>query len=356
MELTKEQIEQFVAEEINSRNFLIFARLLNIRSNANYRKVIELLATRRINYFMLNDLRIIDDQSIANFLAEFETSANPEILFSATSGTFRPSDYLEGILGGAKPETTFVKNLIAKYNAAQNQDFTSERKFVNVKRPATTVGKRSFESYQTITELQNVFQEKVVLPTLKHYGVQNVREIFPMPSEYPVSAIEHAVSIRLKYESIFGDFIDQLDNDNLMSVFLTVNDSASFVERLAVEMNEIYNFQRYSRGIVDAHRYSLFEMASLGRAYNEEEIRIMEDTIHSFQFPTVKLSEHFSKLNYTCALVQLSYGYAGNPTYFDSFMVELDLLAAKIMKFKEFLDVVQGNIFNSIKLTNQTGN
>jgi hypothetical protein len=121
-------------------------------------------------------------------------------------------------------------------------------------------------------------------------------------------------------------------------------------------MNEIYNFQRYNRAIMDAHQYAMFEMASLGRAYSQEEIAVMEETIHSFQFPTIKLSEHFSKLSYTCALVQLSYAYAGNRTYFDSYIAELDLLAAKIMQFKEFLDVVQGNIFNSIKLTNSTGN
>jgi hypothetical protein len=350
--MTYEQMNEFVRTEINSRTFLLYAKLLNISSQSNFQRVIELLYERRINYFMLNDLRIINDENVQKFLSDYDTTANPQILFTPTSGTFNPAEYLQGSANGI--QITYITRLIEKYNASQNNDYVTDRKLVQVMRPAALVGVQDFRSYQSMAELEDAFAEGVLKPVLAHYKVGDVRQIFPLASSLQANSA-FADDVRAQYSSIFGKYLPDLTNENLMKAFLSVNDEVSTAEGLSVETNELYNFSRYNRATIDTHRFHLFKLASLNRAYNDTEVAELEVKIRGYRFPTVKLSESFAELQYSCELLRVAHARSGKAAYLDSYMLDLENLAIRINNFRNFIDLVQRNILNSIKLTNSNG-
>lgn len=353
MTLTKEQLRAFVDDQINSRNFLLFAKLLNIGNQTNFQRVVELLYNNQINYFMLNDLRIIDDQSISNFLAQYDLNANPTILFAAGNGVFSAERWLSGRFDGKAFD--YINDVITAFNSGANDNYLNDRKYVQIKRPAVLVGDKDFRSYSSDVELRNSFHEKVVLPLLSKYGVTDIRQLFPLSAAYPVTS-PFPTSIQGKYESIFGSILPYLNNADLIRVFLTVNDDSSMLDRFLVEMTEISNFQTVSESTMSTHRFHLFELSAIQRPYNDVETSLQERNLHEFRFPVAKLSENFSQMMYSAELVRLAKAYGGDAEYFNSYIADLKGLAVTIMKFNEFAKDVYANILNSIKLINSNGN
>jgi hypothetical protein len=353
MALTKDQLRAFVDEQINSRNFLLFAKLLNITNQTNFVRVVELLYNNQINYFMLNDLRIIDDQSVSNFLAQYDLTANPTVLFAAGDGVFSAQTWLSGRYDGK--EFDYINNVISAYNSGANDNYLNDRKYVQIRRPAVLVADKDWRSYNSEVELRNAFQEKVVLPLLAKYGIEDIRQLFPLSAVYPVASA-YPTSIRGKYESIFGSILPYLSNADLIKVFLTVNDDNSMLDRFLVEMTEISNFQTVSESTISTHRYHLFELSSIQRPYSDSEVATQETNLHEFRFPVAKLSENYSQMMYRAELIRLSKAYGGDTDYFSAYIEDLKGLAAMVMKFNEFAKDVYANILNSIKLINSTGN
>lgn len=352
MQLTDSQIKQFALEEINGRNFLLYSKLLNLTDQTNYRRIIEMLYSRQINYFMLADLPIIDDESVRLFLASYDIQSSPELLFHApATGTFRPIDYLYGKLTNVTHP--YVSDLMAQYNVSENRDYTAARVYTDFSRPRAIISGRNAEAYATSQALTANFNSAVLTPLLSHFGVQDVRELFPLPEAFAVGSA-FVSSVRNKYESAIP-FLPLLNNAGAMKLLLTVGDDLSEVEKMSVESNELYNFQKYAKNLPTMHRHHMFELASLQRVYSASEMTALEGQIHDAVFSGIKLSESFSRIRYLCALVELDKAYAGFAGYFTLYISDLDAIVARIGVFKDFIDVALKLMNDNLKLTNKRG-
>lgn len=347
--LTKTQIDNFTVANINSRTFLIFAKLVNLSNATNFKKIIELLYYRKIDLFTLAGLPIIDDMSIQGILYAYAIKSEATTLYTPNAGSFSGYTYLEGMYNANS--YNIMTEHMSNFRSYQNSVYGLNELLPVLQPLRIRIGRNSAVSYDSIGTFITDFNTNVLPRVLIAFeGVANIRSKFPLLVT-PTNVVNPA-SIQSKYNSLFGDFINNIDNTNLYKLVITIDgqETSSF-EKFIVKFHELNNFVKYAHNIQQIHEFHTFELTSLGREYTTSELNAQLAYIYNYLFSDMKVSESFAQVYYRAKLYSLCKAYAtGSTTYFNPYINDLDMLMTYIASFKKLLDVLYLNIQNSIKL------
>jgi hypothetical protein len=333
--------------KVDQTNFLIFAKLLNLTDQDLFNLVIELLNDNRINLFMLSGLPMISDHTVKNFVESYLIHVDPQVLHTSNVSDFSVSDYMEGLKDGAN--VTTLIDLLRAYNAQENLNYGKPgRKLIgDIK---LTLDRSSYFGYNSLQDIKTVFDQHVNSDICNEFQTIDIQYVFPTPQSLPTPNSDRATAVRTWYSDVFSPFLGVLNNQSLHGLLYSVDETMAKSQEYVVEFHEIYNFKLYGDNIPKLHNQTAFELAALGRPYNDAEIAAIEESIYSTSIVPTSLSESISLKLYKAHIVALHKGYAGDAAYASKIIDDLEVIIEMIEHFKKVVNMILNQTHENFKV------
>ena len=236
--LTPEELKNFLDENVNEKTFPLFAALINLKNPLNYQTVIELLQQKRLNFFDIFNLPLIDDIAIEELLTVKEKYLSPTYVSNTdkinTSNTYT---YLM--------KNTLLSKFFEDYTTYINFQFNNN--LLNSLYPVSsysTLHKKNI--YKNDEDFENSFKNNVVIALLEENKVTNVSELFPkllLAKELPVNSIIFFEKI---INLLFKNITENFNNEKLSSLFVLTGTHSSIVLDDYSFFNDLLNIIPYS--------------------------------------------------------------------------------------------------------------
>jgi hypothetical protein len=338
------QLDKFVSG-INQDNFLVYTKLLNITDHKVFSLVVELLNDNRISLSMLSNLPIINDHTVNNFLNDYLLHLSPQILHSPVLSSFNAAAYLEGLQGGSNHSTLIdlVRAANAHSDASIGQD---PRRLVRDFRVTTDRA----TGYGSLQDIKNIFKTQVLPAVHTALKTFHLGDIFVSPANLPVSAAGYEDEIRGWYESIMGPFLPALTTETLYTLLLSIDNDLSKAHENVVEFHELYNFRPFTENIPKLYNQTAFEVAALGRPYNDQEVEALESSIMTVGLLPVTLSDSFSMKLYRLKLLDLCKLYRGVDGYPNRVFDDLERISDIFEAFQKLVDAAVPRIGSAFRV------
>lgn len=346
--ITNEQLNLYIENTINQRNYLTFAKLLGIRDFSMYKRIIELLYENRISTFDIEELDIIDNTSIRIFLDSYDLRTLPAILNSSNlTSIFDTKSYLDGSTTG----NTKLVGLISERNILETSGMPERL----ISQPfRVTLNKETPVAYSNITEVNLRFTSDV-LPNIKQdlglNNLQDIRSLFPLYTDLglPINAWKSIVEGY--YNSIMLDILPYLEDNRLCFLMIDVDDEYSFLSLATSIFHGISNYEKVGSIVKQLKTISSFEIAALNRPYNSSEIISIRNFLTVATPHPSSVTEDLSNIRYKASLVSIAESYLALPNDIDELLTSLDIINGILLRFKPLVASIEKWTSNTMRST-----
>ena len=344
-EMTRDEVKEFLDATVNTRNFLLFTKLLQLRDQDSYRAVMELLRDNIIDLQTIENLTLVDDYNVARLLEQLRLRYDPTPLFDQTATPFVGYDYLDG--ESVNPPADGLIKLLKEYNRISNDDFGTVRlqpEHVSIRFGAVGA------PYQNLNEVIQDFRT-VVLPSVMHsFGeTTDISNLFPAPNNALFTDAVWGAYIKGLYDAAVCRFAASLKNDRIHELVLTPNDQMALVEAFRQAASEFLNFRTRTRIIQTLFTRSVYEVSNLGRPFTAAEADAKFQALRGYSVTPETLCDGFSKIVYEATLVSVIDKIAGRADRTGTLLTHLGTLAGYFDRLGKLILKLQTVSFDRMK-------
>lgn len=296
-------IRNYLSKVINIYNFGIFARLNNLTNLDNYRRIIHLLMDNLINLHQLNEISILNDSSIQEFLDNYDLrfGKSKEVTLGGSFG-FNAISYAFGLEGKRTP----LYNLFARYNELQSSKVSTEDLMND---ESIFLQRMEFNGnstrYSTYNDYALAFNNKILPKLLSKYKVESLDSLFPERELHFEGNVHENLrrSLSLLDSESQKVFKEVLLTVNLPVLCGVMDDKLTSTHKYANLFNNILNIDPINQTISEVVNNYLNELAVLGKfdnptKVNDRFIHLVAATTYEY----VGLNNYFSMLFFGNAL------------------------------------------------------
>lgn len=344
--ITNEELNIFIDNIVNQRNYLTFAKLLGIRDPGLYKNVIELLYENRISTEDIEALDIVDGTSIRILLDAYNLKVTPALLYNSNlTSTFDAKSYLDGFTTG----NTKVKDLIATRNLLETLGVPI-RTLANSFR--VTLNKETPVAYSSVSEVSTRFIADV-LPNVKQdmvlSNIQDIRASFPLVNNLGLPVNSWKTTVEGFYTNIMGEVLPYLEDSQLCFLMIDIDDKYSALSMVPSIFHGLLNYEKIGSIVKRLKVLSSFGIASNGSEYSLAEIAAMKDAIVNSIINASLVTENLSKIRYDAALISVAESYLLTSSNIDELITSLDIINDILVKFKPLVASIEKWTSNSMR-------
>jgi hypothetical protein len=351
MELNDDEIKSFTVDFIDDNNMPIFIMLLSLKSTVNYKRIIELLYSKKINLADLNNLNTIDDDTIKLFLNNYDTRYSMLTNYSLDLDPEVSVDIPSYIMSDIYPNDTVIMETIYNFNyvgiKGLLENYNYHNRFLNMKHISINTYNVIINSkstyFKNINEFIHSFNELVLLPTLEELNYNDgFSPILPDRSD----SLDLNFDCSKKfYRNIFSFITGYLEDINIIyKIFVKVNNEYSLNDIYSVAIDQIVQYDKnITHVITELVDGEIYRLASLNRYLNLDDLIKLQHDITSFEF-TDNINIDMTILKFKFFLLNLGILHDiefDELVINDNFYTDLKLLEDKIIVLKNILLTLQ---------------
>lgn len=318
---TINEVEVYLKSIVTPQNFFIFSALTGLKNVENYRKVINLLMSNRLNLSELTRLTFIDDQAISELL---DTKSRLEQLNSAiTSATGSVSAYT--YLMGTDLVPTQLSILMKEYNTFVSGKVSKEAN-AYIALPVLYLDfTTSDSSYSSIGEVK----------TLLTPIIGNLNTKLPLPVYTPNA------SLSVNQKKFLNDLASLMfsetvytDTYRLLDIFVWSNGSPSLVSNKIQELTTLINLEKYKDTLELLLRNDIYSIDT-SITYNSTTINNIWNEFFSRDFSSIPIDDIMVYCLYTiCKIrtVEQNNNLSVSNQFYNSFLALYEY-ASSVSKF-----------------------
>ena len=254
--VNESDLRLFISKYLKEGTFGTFSKLFNLEDKDNYKGIFSLLARKEISLSDVENLPIVNDQYVGEFLANYEKNYFP-LPSNGSTTDFVAADWLI-------PSGSPVRDLLVDYNEKENSDLLDKiiYKVPYISYKATVGG-----LYSNLSDFKHSFDEKALNEILTGMGVTDIStlQFSPVSTNCTDQMKEFVTGISSQMNSLNN----KLSNDKLFNYIVALPDSNSAFGVSTAIFNNVFNYKTSSKVISFLVTNEIFHINSLGKAPDE---------------------------------------------------------------------------------------
>jgi hypothetical protein len=296
--MERTQIQEYVNAHVTSANFLVFAKLLQLRNQATFQTIMDLLAGNMVDLQTINGLPLVNDDEVAKLIERLRFRYDPSPSFDPPLGGFSAYDYLDG--QDLSPPRNGLIDLVKESNLVSDRVFGQ----VFPRYGALPISYGLGASYATEVEVRAAFNQKVLPKFLAWAGVSHVNSSLVGPTAPAHWTGEVAAWIT----QTVGPFFEWMTDAKLMELVCSINGGPCGIQDNPILMTGIGEIVEAfpSTGARDAFHKTIFNLSSMGHGYTLTEIDALEEELRSFVIPRTDVNGGLTFVAFMTELITIA--------------------------------------------------
>jgi hypothetical protein len=254
--VNESDLRLFINKYLKESTFGTFSKLFNLEDKDNYKNIFSLLARKQISLSDVENLPIVNDEYVGQFIANYEKNYFP-LPSNGSSTNFVAADWL---LSVSSP----IKTMIVDYNDKENNGLLTNNiyKVPYISYRATVGG-----LYSNLSDFKHSFDDKALNEILTGLSVTDVATLqFSPNSDNCTDQMKEFVT---GISSQVNSLNNKLSNDKLFNYIVALPDSNSAFGVSTAIFNNVFNYKTTSKVISFLITNEIFNINALGKAPDE---------------------------------------------------------------------------------------
>jgi hypothetical protein len=254
---TESDLRLFISKYLKESTFGTFSKLFNLEDKNNYKIIFSLLTRREISLSDVENLPIVNDQYVGEFISNYEKNYFP-LPSNGSSSNFVAANWLI-------PANSPIRNMLIDYNEKENSGFLDKSiyKVPYISYKATKGG-----LYSNLSDFKHSFDQKALNEVLNGMGVTDISTLQFSPDS--TNCTDQMKEFVTGISSQMNSLNNKLSNDKLFNYIVALPDSNSAFGLSTAIFNNVFNYKTSSKVISFLVTNEIFYLNSLGQAPNEE--------------------------------------------------------------------------------------
>lgn len=270
--LTKENMNIFLDETVNEKTFPLYSSLYNLQDPELFRSIIDLLYYKKINFFDLLNIPLIDDRAVKELLENKNKYLLP-IYNTDDVKTFNIYNYLM--------VDTPLETFFNSYNSYMNGIFNIKNESIYSVSSYSIIAKTN--TYNSATDFENTFKNKVVTSLLQEYSIANISVVFPKFILDTMLNEKAALFLNTIKNDIFSSIQERFTNERLSELFILTTTHSSVVLDNYALFTSLLNLQEFNNS---SDIYLSTDLHNLSTKINLEHTQLEIDSLWDDLFTT----------------------------------------------------------------------
>lgn len=298
-------IEVFLTNEVNVKNFYAYARLNNIKSHKLLEEVLYKLATYRLSIADIQGIRVVNDESIREFLDEQDKRYSPQA--SKLIGGDNAMNAYEFLLESGETKRPLF-TLLGRYNLLRNKEAEQEVAHASYL-PSTTpipFGTSAGARYGSFSDYAAAFKSRVLPKLERKLLVSNLESAIPSQAKDTLRNNTDSTLIRkfnALWEKTLGEIRKGLADHRVVEFFGAFEDRPTFVSTNTRLITNLLNLDPYRSPLIPKaiqtmiNELSLIDRGAEAKARAIAYLKSELETYYSYEPSLMNLNE------YLCAMI-----------------------------------------------------
>lgn len=299
-------IEIFLNNEVNVKNFYAYARLNNIKSHKLLEEVLYKLATYRLSVADIQGIRVVNDESIREFLDVEEKRFSPQA--SKLIGGDNAMNAYEFLLESGETKRPLY-TLLGRHNLLRNKEAEQEVAHASYLPSTTPVpfGTSAGARYGSFSDYAAAFKSRVLPKLERKLLVSNIESAIPSgsrDSNFRGNSESTLVrKINSLWEKTLGEARKGLADHRVVEFFGAFEDRPTFVSTNTRLITNLLNLDPYRSPLIPKaiqtmiNELSLIDRGAEAKARAIAYLKSELETYYSYEPSLMNLNE------YLCAMI-----------------------------------------------------
>lgn len=254
--VNESDLRLFINKYLKEGTFGTFSKLFNLEDKDNYKNIFSLLARKQISLSDVENLPIVNDEYVGQFIANYEKNYFP-LPSNGSSTDFVAADWL---LSASSP----IKTMIVDYNDKENNGLLVD----NIYRVPYISYKATVGSlYSNLSDFKHSFDDKALNEILTGMSVTDISTLQFLPNSD--NCTDQMKEFVAGISSQMNSLNNKLSNDKLFNYIVALPDSNSAFGVSTAIFNNVFNYKNTSKVISFLVTNEIFNINALGKAPDE---------------------------------------------------------------------------------------